>query len=119
MEILDSATSIVMKSDFKAGFIVYCRYGLPHLVCLPINRPNDPLLSPAFTHLKAGDGYFANQFFLTLHPRLNNTSIVSKLYLHVTSSNASISDLTMEDVAEELAYFVSSGKLLVIPLYEQ
>lgn len=119
MEIIDSSTQLAMKSGLNAGFIVYCRYGLPHLVCLPINRPDDPLLSPALTHLKVSNGYFAVQFFSTLHPRLNRTNIISTLYLHVTASNASISDLTLEGLIDELAYFVASGKLLVIPLYEQ
>ncbi|QUX92112.1 hypothetical protein CYL31_12135 [Marinomonas sp. A3A] len=119
MEIIDSTASIIMKSGVKEGLITYCRYGLPHLVCLPIHRPNDPLLSPSLAYLKVGGGYFADQFFSSLHPRLNQTNIISKLYFYVTFSSVSISDLTLDTLIEELACFVASGKLLVIPLYDQ
>ena len=83
MEIVNNFQSGFRNGIANNGHVVYCRYGLPHLVCLPINRPDDPLLSPALSHLKAMNGYYAQQFFIHLSDALNSENVISNLYQYM------------------------------------
>ena len=118
MEIINSFQSGLRNGINNNGHVVYCRYGLPHLVCLPINKPNDSLLNPALNHLKAMDGYYAQQFFIYLHTSLNSEDVVSVLYQYAVQSMVALSDYTKSELIEELSFLVSQNKLLIIPLYE-
>ncbi|WP_273046639.1 hypothetical protein [Pseudoalteromonas sp.] len=118
MEIINSFQAGLRNGINNNGHVVYCRYGLPHLVCLPINRPDDPLLSPAISHLKAMNGYFAQQFFIYLHNTLNSEDVVSGLYQYAMQSPVALSDYTKGELIEELSLLVTQNKLLIIPLNE-
>ena len=118
MEIISSFQSGLRNGINNNGHVVYCRYGLPHLICLPINRPNDPLLNPALNHLKAMDGYYAQQFFIYLHTSLNSENVTSVLYQYAMQSMVALSDYTKSELIEELSLLVKQSKLLIIPLYE-
>ncbi|CAM2904436.1 hypothetical protein [Pseudoalteromonas distincta] len=118
MEIINSFQSGIRNGISNNGHVVYCRYGLPHLICLPINKPNDPLLNPALSHLKAMDGYYAQQFFIYLHTSLNSEDVASVLYQYAVQSMVALSDYTKSELIEELSLLVSQNKLLIIPLYE-
>jgi len=118
MEIINSFQSGYRNAINNNGYIVYCRYGLPHLICLPINRPDDPLLCPALSHLKAMDGYFASQFFYSIHQTLNSRDIIASLYQYVMHSTVSLSDYNYNELIDSLAILVSQNKLLIIPLFD-
>jgi hypothetical protein len=118
MEIIDSFQSGLRNGISNNGHVVYCRYSLPHLICLPINKPEDPLLNPALSHLKAMEGYFAQQFFTHLHTSLNSEDIVSGLYQYAMQSPVALSDYSKGELIEELSFLVTHNKLLIIPLYE-
>ncbi|HEA16395.1 MAG: hypothetical protein ACTH4U_10290 [Pseudoalteromonas prydzensis] len=118
MEIINGFKSGVRSGINNNGYVVYCRYGLPHLICLPINRPDDPLLNPALSHLKALNGYYAKQFFVNLHPALNSADIVSVLYQYVMQSPVALADYNQAELIELLSILTSQSKLLIIPLFE-
>ena len=118
MEIIDSFQSGLRNGISNNGHVVYCRYSLPHLICLPINKPEDPLLNPALSHLKAMEGYFAQHFFTHLHTSLNSEDIVSGLYQYAIQSPVALSDYSKGELIEELSFLVTHNKLLIIPLYE-
>ncbi|MEM5480104.1 hypothetical protein WNY97_09765 [Pseudoalteromonas fuliginea] len=118
MEIINSFQTGLRNGINNNGHVVYCRYGLPHLICLPVNRPDDPLLNPALNHLKAMDGYYAQQFFVYLHTSLNSEDVVSGLYQYVMQSPVALSDYTKSELIDELSRLVAHNKLLIIPLYE-
>ena len=118
MEIIDSFQSGLRNGISNNGHVVYCRYGLPHLICLPINKPDDPLLNPSLSHLKAMEGYYAQQFFIYLHKSLNSEDAVSGLYQYAMQSPVALSDYSKGELIEELSFLVTHNKLLIIPLYE-
>ncbi|TMP72016.1 hypothetical protein CWB76_04830 [Pseudoalteromonas sp. S1609] len=118
MEIVNNFQSGFRNGIANNGHVVYCRYGLPHLVCLPINRPDDPLLSPALSHLKAMNGYYAQQFFIHLSDSLNSENVISNLYQYATQSTVALADHSKDELIEEISLLVTTNKLLIIPLYE-
>lgn len=118
MEIINSFYTGHRNGINNNGYVVYCRYGLPYLICLPINRPDDPLLNPALTHLKAMGGYYANQFLSNLHSALNSEDTIAALYQYALQSPVSISDYSKAELVDTLSGLVSQSKLLIIPLFD-
>jgi hypothetical protein len=118
MEIINSFHSGLRNGINNNGYVVYCRYGLAHLICLPINRPDDPLLNPALSHLKAMNGFYASQFLNNLHPVLNSEDIVSGLYQYAMQSPVALSDYSQSELIESLSVLVAHSKLLIIPLFD-
>lgn len=119
MDMLNTLKSGLRSGHGQTGFQVYCRYSLPHLVCLAVDCPDDPLMSPSLSYLTVGDGYFAEQFFLNLHSQLNSVEVIAQIYQYATQCNAALSDKTTIQLNNELALMVAKRKLLVIPLYDQ
>ena len=103
----------------QTGFKAYCRYGLPHLICLAIDSPQDPLQSPSLAYLKAGEGYFAEQFLLGLNATLNNPTMLINLHRYATQSSTVQSDKPINQIINELSVLIASSKLLVFPLYDR
>ncbi|WP_404343666.1 hypothetical protein [Pseudoalteromonas mariniglutinosa] len=118
MEIITAFQTGIRNGIANNGHTVYCRYGLPYLVCLPINKPDDPLLNPAIDYFKALDGYFAQQFFLHLHPTLNSADVLSIIYQYASQTPSVLAELSHYELMTELANFVKTNKLQVIPLYD-
>ena len=118
MEIINSYYAGLRNGINNNGYVVYCRYGLAYLICLPINRPDDPLLNPALSHLKAMNGYYASQFLNNLHPALNSEDIVSGLYQYAMQSPVALSDYSQSELIECLSLLVAHSKLLIIPLFD-
>ena len=118
MEIINNFHSGQRSGISNNGYVVYCRYGLPYLICLPINRPDDPLLSSPLSHLKALNGYYANQFLNNLHPALNSEDVVSGLYQYAMQSPVALADYTQSELIETLSLLVAHSKLLIIPLFD-
>lgn len=118
MELITTFQTGAVHGAASSGFTVYCRYSLPHLVCLSVNRPDDPFLSLPIDYFKGHDGYFAEQFFYNLHPNLNSSNVLSYVYQYATQTSSIINDLSYDDIVEELAKLVSVNKLQVIPLYD-
>jgi len=118
MEISNIFQSGLRRGQGHTGYQLYCRYGLPHLVCLTIDSPDDPLTNPSLTHLKASDGYFAEQFLLNIHPYMNSPEVISNLHQYATQCNTIQSDRTPSQIINELSLLVANSQLLVIPLYD-
>lgn len=118
MEISNTLQSGFRRGQGNTGYQLYCRYGLPHLVCLNIDSPDDPLTNPSLTHLKASGGYFAEQFLLNIHPHLNSAEVIANLHQYATQCNAIQSDKTPNQIINELSLLVATNKLLVIPMYD-
>ncbi len=118
MELHNTFQPGVVHGAASNGFTVYCRYGLPHLVCLCVNHPDDPFLNLPIDYFKSLDGYFAEQFFINLHPVLNSSNVLSHIYQYATQTSSIINDLSYDEIAQELAKLVCTNKLQVIPLNE-
>ena len=91
MEIINSFHSGLRNGINNNGYVVYCRYGLAHLICLPINN---------------------------LHPVLNSEDVVSGLYQYAMQSPVALSDYSQSELIECLSLLVAHSKLLIIPLFD-
>ena len=118
MEITNTLQSGFRRGQGHTGYNVYCRYGLPHLVCLTIDTPDDPLTNPPLDYLTVCEGYFAEQFLSNIHPFLNSAEVVVNLHQYATQCNSTQSDKTHKQLINELALLIASNKLRVIPMYD-
>lgn len=95
----------VTPAAFARGYIVYCSFGHPHLVCRPEHIPDDPMLPHPIYAFRSGR-VFAEQFLHDLDPWRNSQFIISTLfdYLHITSFGSGYKPVTsqLNEVAEAL-----------------
>ncbi|WP_028773307.1 hypothetical protein [Shewanella waksmanii] len=103
-----------LRGSACKGRYFFCQFGHRYLICRPVDRPDDPLLSPPRMDLWCATTY-GMQFLSQRHQWKNSAHILSQLVSYL--SGESLADSLDEyEQLEHLATVMMQRQLLVFPL---
>ncbi|UCX04447.1 hypothetical protein [Shewanella glacialimarina] len=100
---------------FCRGHELVCQFGYSHLICKPVDKPQDPLLNlPDMSVVVSAT--FGEQFLLSRHSWKNETDILSRIYHYLIADDYAGVPLSESELVSAISIAFEQRLLLVIPI---
>ncbi|UJF20495.1 hypothetical protein [Shewanella sp. OMA3-2] len=100
---------------FCRGHELVCQFGYSHLICKPVDKPQDPLLNlPNMSFWVSAT--FGEQFLLNRHSWRNGTDILSRIYHYLVADDYAGVQLSECELVSAISIAFEQRLLLVIPI---
>ncbi|GGQ19428.1 hypothetical protein [Shewanella litoralis] len=104
-----------LLGPFCRGHEITCQFGYRHLICKPVDKPQDPLLNPPNITLWVSATY-GEQFLVNRHSWKNSPELLSLIYCYLHNDTYVAIQHPEAHMINAIAMAFEQRSLLVIPL---
>ena len=104
-----------LLGPFCRGHEITCQFGYRHLICKPVDKPQDPLLNTPNMTLWVS-ATFGEQFLVNRHSWKNSPDLLYQIYCYLHNDTYLAVQQSEAQIISIIALALEQRALLVIPL---